>query len=185
MAQAEAIKPAALAIYSKDDRLMDVFMTRKRHVEVQDFRGIDFSGNLPGVGPKFHHRLYPLRLPLAVGDDPTREDWRASSLEGIWLGPYSVHGTEVLYVYVDETSQEVRAMKITGDMNVPRGAVSWGFRLEHRLLLRELPQDAHGLRQAFADVGGDSQRIYRGWGAVSGHGYRCAQNVVPSCLYSD
>ncbi|KIP07834.1 hypothetical protein PHLGIDRAFT_407495 [Phlebiopsis gigantea 11061_1 CR5-6] len=189
-AQTEAVKPAALSISYNDRRFPDVHAIWGLGAHIgtmfHDLRSFDLNGTIPRPGPLFLSRFYPLRFPSTVGDNPADDGWRPSTLEGIWLGPYVTHGTEVLYVYVDEAAREIRAMKVTGDMNVPQGAVSWAFRLEDRLHPHELPRDADGTRLSFGDDQ-DPLRTYRGWGTISGHGYmeelRARTNVY-ACVAS-
>ncbi|CDO75229.1 hypothetical protein BN946_scf184895.g9 [Trametes cinnabarina] len=74
----------------------------------------------------FHPRYYP----LCHDDDhpwmdPFSQDWSAKNLAGLWLGSHGPHGTEVLYVEWTTHPPRLRAWKVTGDENVPRGALSW------------------------------------------------------------
>ena len=74
-------------------------------------------------------RYYPIRkAPGTV--ESTRTDWHPRNLEGLWLGAYGPHGTEVLYIEWASHTNEVRAWKITGDYNVPRGVISWRFTVQ-------------------------------------------------------
>lgn len=70
-------------------------------------------------------RYYPLKRTIQKGVDPDCDDWSLESLAGLWLGVYGQRETECLYAAWDSSSQELRACKITGDINVPRGAHSW------------------------------------------------------------
>ncbi|KAK7694116.1 hypothetical protein QCA50_003692 [Cerrena zonata] len=71
-------------------------------------------------------RYYPLRRSPPLDNNPSM-DWSPQRLVGIWLGAYGPHGTEVLYIDWQPQSNEVWAWKITGDFNVPRGAITWRF----------------------------------------------------------
>lgn len=79
-------------------------------------------------------RYYPLRSSgtfsssQQLSRDTASGHWDPRSLEGLWLGAYSAHGTEVLWIMYDTASREVQAWKVTGDANVPRGALSWRFK---------------------------------------------------------
>ena len=81
---------------------------------------------------------YPLRFPSLPTDssssdtDSANELWDPRTLSGLWLGAYSMHGTEVLYLTYNEEAEEVQAWKITGDLNVPRGVMSWRFKCSGR-----------------------------------------------------
>ncbi|TCD60432.1 F-box protein 31 [Steccherinum ochraceum] len=72
---------------------------------------------------------FPLRFPSPLDQNahahPAEAQWDPRTVEGLWLGAYGAHGTEVLYLTYDTDKEEVHAWKITGDANVPRGVVSW------------------------------------------------------------
>ncbi|OCH93750.1 hypothetical protein OBBRIDRAFT_724140 [Obba rivulosa] len=70
-------------------------------------------------------RYYPLRREVAQRIDPESEDWHLGTMAGVWLGYFGQHGTECLYFGWEEDSRKLHAWKITGDLNVPRGVVSW------------------------------------------------------------
>lgn len=77
-----------------------------------------------------HPRYYPLRSvppPQADAPQPGEVGWTPALLEGLWLGAYSTHGTEVLFLEWVADEKEVRAFKVTGDTNVPRGVNTWTF----------------------------------------------------------
>ena len=59
-------------------------------------------------------------------------------LEGIWLASYTVRGTEVLYLSYNEAEHSVRGTKITGNLEVPRGVMSWSFDSAARVEASEL-----------------------------------------------
>jgi len=44
-------------------------------------------------------------------------------LEGLWMGNYGSHGPEVVHITVSE--RWITATKVTGDVNVPAGEVTW------------------------------------------------------------
>ncbi|TCD65920.1 hypothetical protein EIP91_001988 [Steccherinum ochraceum] len=119
-------------------------------------------------------RYYPLRfpplppLPPTLPDDedsPILDDnFHESLLSGIWLGSYGLFGTEVLFLQWAEAENTMNAWKITGDVQVPRGVISWHFKLgvptilddETRRVLGEIPS---------------STRAYPGKGLSSGRGF--------------
>ncbi|KAH9848838.1 hypothetical protein C2E23DRAFT_870950 [Lenzites betulinus] len=105
-------------------------------------------------------RFYPLRHAVAVHIDPISSDWTPASLEGVWLGSHGPHGTECLYLDVVGHSATLRAWKITGDENVPRGALSWRANVESPLVLV-------GARREFVE----GCRFFEGAGITSGRGY--------------
>ncbi|TBU46866.1 hypothetical protein BD309DRAFT_988482 [Dichomitus squalens] len=67
-------------------------------------------------------RYYPLRTVMQEGEDPASQNWRPENLVGLWLGDYGPHGTECLFLEHNVADSMIRAWKITGDVNVPRGA---------------------------------------------------------------
>ena len=105
-------------------------------------------------------RYYPLRTTVQEGEDPTSSQWRPESLVGLWLGDYGPHGTECLFLEHDAVDSMVRAWKITGDVNVPRGACTW-----HAFLREEAP---------WTDSSGREMRAYSGEGRIAQHGFMCA-----------
>lgn len=80
-------------------------------------------------------RYYPLRFPTvppaATNAQPRDEVHQADGsvlgehLSGIWLASYGLFGTEVLFLEWVEEERMLKAWKITGDVQVPRGVVSW------------------------------------------------------------
>ncbi|KAI0323326.1 hypothetical protein GY45DRAFT_1357544 [Cubamyces sp. BRFM 1775] len=85
---------------------------------VRPFLGFD---NISPYLPSY----YPLRDDNHPYIDPASPRWTPSSLTRLWLGSHGPHGTEVLYLEWASRLASLRAWKITGDENVPRGAVSW------------------------------------------------------------
>ncbi|CAL1705773.1 unnamed protein product [Somion occarium] len=83
------------------------------------------------TGEPVFGRYYPITYPvtypspISLARHPNDPNWHPASLEGLWLGSYGPNGTEVLYLEWRESANIVRAWKVTGDENVPRGVVSW------------------------------------------------------------
>ena len=102
-------------------------------------------------------RYYPLRTVMQEGIDPASPDWRPETLVGIWLGDYGPHGTECLFLEHDTAEATLRAWKVTGDVNVPRGVWTW-----HADLKAETPWE---------DRTGRTVRAYRGIGRIAHHGF--------------
>ena len=114
-------------------------------------------------------RYYPLRTIMQDGQDPTSRDWRPESLVGLWLGDYGPHGTECLFLEHDAEESMVRAWKITGDVNVPRGVCSW-----HAFLRQWAP----GI-----DSAGQQARAYMGEGRIAQHGFMQVVGFsLPVCM---
>lgn len=63
------------------------------------------------------------------------EDWhnfyvkcaKKIKLQGAWEGDYEAHGLEKLKIY--QSGYKLRAVKVTGDLNVPAKKVTWEIRL--------------------------------------------------------
>ncbi|KAI1791718.1 hypothetical protein LXA43DRAFT_391395 [Ganoderma leucocontextum] len=110
-------------------------------------------------------RYYPLRTITQEGQDPASRDWRPESLVGLWLGDYGPHGTECLFLQHDVEESMIRAWKITGDVNVPRGACSW-----HAFLRQEAP---------WTDSAGQDVRAYLGEGRIAHHGFS-ESSLIPA-----
>lgn len=117
---------------------------------------------------QFPSRYYPLRFPKLV-ENPTsasgNEEWPLQSLEGIWLGQYGPHGTEVLYIHTPINGNKTDVWKVTGDVNVPRGVITWSFSHSNRISPDSVPLEA--------DFGPllPSCRIYEGTAHICGTGF--------------
>ncbi|KAH9858441.1 hypothetical protein C2E23DRAFT_767764 [Lenzites betulinus] len=71
-------------------------------------------------------RYYPLKSGLPPrAPHPDEDAWAVASLDGIWYGSYGPNGTECIYLAPGADAASVEATKITGDVHVPRGCVSW------------------------------------------------------------
>ena len=111
------------------------------------------SGPYAAIRPRY----YALREVRPAAVDPREEGWAPGTLEGLWLGDYGPHGTECLFVEHDVSNTELRAWKITGDPNVPRGVWSWCAYLENAV--------------PWTDASGETLRAYEGHGRIALHGY--------------
>ncbi|KAJ3478706.1 hypothetical protein NLI96_g9568 [Meripilus lineatus] len=130
---------------------------------------------------QFPSRYYPLRFsqsnpnhePILTND--TNEAWPASELEGLWLGSYGPHGTEVLYLHSPEECR-INAWKVTGDVNVPRGVITWRFHSRYQTGPECIPPAA-GL-----DSLPESCRIFKGSAHVCGTGFIPALESWIDCI---
>jgi hypothetical protein len=52
---------------------------------------------------------------------------------GIWIGAYGGHGSEFVMIHYSEN--RLLATKITGDVNVPRGAISFSSDMEQKFTI--------------------------------------------------
>ncbi|KAI0748637.1 hypothetical protein C8Q80DRAFT_1271017 [Daedaleopsis nitida] len=102
-------------------------------------------------------RYFPLRTIMQEGMDPRSPDWRPETLVGLWLGDYGPHGTECLFLEHEAAAAQVRAWKVTGDVNVPRGVCTW-----HANLSAKAPWE---------DQSGRRLRAYEGMGRIAHHGF--------------
>ncbi|KAH9935778.1 uncharacterized protein B0H18DRAFT_977256 [Fomitopsis serialis] len=105
------MKPAAISIHCSggDDRCTQMYQP-----------ALPFD-DLSTAPPRY----YPLRWDIRAGVDPSDADWKLGTLEGLWLGVFGPYGTEVLHLTWHQEEEELRAIKLTGDANVPRGTLSW------------------------------------------------------------
>ncbi|KAI0775831.1 hypothetical protein BD413DRAFT_470556 [Trametes elegans] len=71
-------------------------------------------------------RYYPLEGAFRSGSN--MDDGALGSVDelgGLWYGSYGPNGTECIYLATDDVGEKVEATKITGDVHVPRGCMSW------------------------------------------------------------
>ncbi|KAI9067285.1 hypothetical protein FKP32DRAFT_269346 [Trametes sanguinea] len=112
-------------------------------------------------------RYYPLRSCIVPGIDPASTEWFVDNLDGIWFGSYGPSGTECIYLTHDEERGTVEATKITGDLHVPRGCVSW---IVHLPLDNQMP----ALGAYWTSVRSDGlmpHRLLVGHGTIAGRGF--------------
>ncbi|EMD37993.1 hypothetical protein CERSUDRAFT_93518 [Gelatoporia subvermispora B] len=122
---------------------------------------LSFENRIP-----FSPRYYPLRGDFKTGVAPRSDAWSLKSLSGLWFGTHGPHGTESLYVeWLDGT--QLVGRKITGDENVPRGAISWS------VTTTEIDPIPSSRQDAFTKTFGDLRecRLYPGVGTASGRGF--------------
>lgn len=118
---------------------------------------------------------YPLRSAPFVPVS-NAQTWDPRTLAGIWLGSYSTHGTEVLRIVYDASSDwQLQAWKVTGDMNVPRGALSWKAKIpSDHSGERDIPVTADLIVDMSIEEGPEREnvRMLVGKGTASPFGYR-------------
>ena len=107
-------KPPAMSIRCSQDRL-ERCPSAALHAPSIPFKSLD---DRPP-------RYYPLRRTILPSVDPHSPEWSLQCLEGLWYGSYGHHGTELLYLFVEDQRGQLVAMKVTGDAHVPRGPASW------------------------------------------------------------
>ncbi|KAH8099624.1 hypothetical protein BXZ70DRAFT_894664, partial [Cristinia sonorae] len=136
-------------------------------------------------------RYYPIRSPKplhrrrSVSSTSTSisetDDWTPASSQGLWLGSYGAHGIEMLSVIHNKNS--LQAWKITGDVNVPRGAMSWQGFMDCPINSRTLSDDndlgvsdIEALLDAMTEREETSVRekmkLFKGEGTISNVGFR-------------
>lgn len=146
MSRTEHAKPRALVMYNPNLGSHhlgphDPLRQHDMRIAIPDLRNEGLAPESHNTIP-FTRRFYPMRSVQHAGQDPEDERWQPESLEGLWLGAYGPHGTEVLWVGYDAENKVVHASKITGDLNVPRGAPSWSFSIENRVRREEMPSSS-------------------------------------------
>ncbi|KAI0335114.1 hypothetical protein GY45DRAFT_1294124 [Cubamyces sp. BRFM 1775] len=112
-------------------------------------------------------RYYPLRNLILPGTDPDSADWSVHDLDGIWYGSYGPNGTECIYLAHNDEHDTIEATKITGDLNVPRGCVSW---IAH-LPLGHQRAMAQGYWTSVRADGVEARRLLMGHGTIAGSGF--------------
>ncbi|KAI0709552.1 hypothetical protein C8T65DRAFT_575770 [Cerioporus squamosus] len=125
-------------------------------------------------------RYYPLKRTILPSVDPRSPDWSLQTMEGLWYGSYGLNGIELLYLTLKkvESGDLLLAMKITGDVHVPRGRVSWALHA-----LEEGSADALACRAQWSgslsveastadDAVSSPARIMCGSGTLSAQGFK-------------
>ncbi|BFZ55406.1 hypothetical protein PYCC9005_002447 [Savitreella phatthalungensis] len=108
---------------------------------------------LPVPLPK--HTILYSRLPAT---DSAHVPANFRQWSGLFMGDYSSHGPELLYLYYP-TSTSLRAIKVTGDPNVPRGEISW--RVDDLTSVKRICQEDEW----------PGARAFDGLGHISPHGF--------------
>ncbi|KAI0692629.1 hypothetical protein C8T65DRAFT_669355 [Cerioporus squamosus] len=122
-------KPASISIFPPPpDQPTDAYLPELHNPEHS------LSANYVDFVPRY----YALRTVAQDGVDPASGDWRPETLVGMWLGDYGPHGTECLFLEHDAAEQALRAWKITGDVNIPRGACTWSADLKESMAREDL-----------------------------------------------
>ncbi|TBU42927.1 hypothetical protein BD309DRAFT_961798 [Dichomitus squalens] len=115
-----------------------------------------------------HSQYYPMKRDIVPGVDPRSPGFTLDSLRGIWYGSYGIDGTEVLHVArAAPLISGMGATKLTGDIHVPRGAITWivddaGEESEDVRLAREFWAEMRGEQPA---------RLYTGRGVLAARGF--------------
>ncbi|KAI0633241.1 hypothetical protein C8Q77DRAFT_1271337 [Trametes polyzona] len=114
-------------------------------------------------------RYYPLRNDILPGVDPASDEWTVASLDGLWYGSYGPSGTECIYLAHYEDRVRVEATKITGDVHVPRGCVSWIVHVPHESQRDRL----RGYWTTVRDAEDEEvpRRVFAGHGTIAGEGF--------------
>ncbi|KAI0675412.1 hypothetical protein C8Q78DRAFT_1114255 [Trametes maxima] len=112
-------------------------------------------------------RYYPLKDSILHGVEPDAYDWAADCLDGLWYGSYGPNGTECIYLAHDDERDTVEATKITGDVHVPRGCVSWMVRLAPA----NQRQTLQGYWASLRPESGVPHQLLIGHGTIAGRGF--------------
>ena len=112
-------------------------------------------------------RYYPVRLDVHPEIHPASPNWHPRLLMGLWFGSHGPHGTECLYFDWNSSSSILRAWKITGDENVPRGALSWEVDTATPYPMSQVPPCA--LEYGIDDL--TRFRLFGGTGTISARGH--------------
>ncbi|RDX42727.1 hypothetical protein OH76DRAFT_1488439 [Lentinus brumalis] len=89
-------------------------------------------------------RYYPVKRAIFPGVDPRSPDWSLQTMEGLWYGSYGSNGPESLYLTFesDDSGDVLVATKLTGDVHIPRGWISWEL---------QVLEEGSDVTQAFRD----------------------------------
>ncbi|KAJ1570071.1 hypothetical protein HK096_003023 [Nowakowskiella sp. JEL0078] len=166
--------PAPSSIISRPDRLE----SKKRIVtEMPDF--VKFS---PVVafdcieGCHFIQSSYlsppPFNAIYSKITYPNRKRTSSISLEGFWCGSYSDHGMEILLLIHDEELDTLDAYKVTGDLNVPRGARSWRANYKESKISLETKTGTYLLSEIPEFSSFLQGTVYSGEGTIAMPGYQ-------------
>ncbi|CAL1705766.1 unnamed protein product [Somion occarium] len=164
------VKPPALSIYPFPTSGEISNLHTPHFYGIDDFRDVTYWD--PDIEQHNHDRqrvyprYYPLRIHkhhLAISmDDP---QWHPKCLEGLWLCASGTYGTEVIYLEYNELREEISACKITGNIQVPRGATAWKFDINSEALLDISDIEVFGKFLRFS-------KVYCGEAVVSDRGFR-------------
>lgn len=177
------VKPPALSIFSPRALPDKLQLHLPSFVGVGDTRTVDLSprGDIifsRDKAERFYPRYYPLvfpRIPHGLLEiRPNEQTWVPESLVGLWYAAYEIFGPEVLFFEWDEPSKVVKAWKVTGDIGVPRGALSWSFNIDMKV---ELDWHSLGVFSLLGTIPPET-RAYRGTGVLGGRGFVCVLDCV-------
>ncbi|KAJ3480246.1 hypothetical protein NLI96_g8481 [Meripilus lineatus] len=160
----DTLKPSALSILPSLYR-RDPLHLHNPSIEIEDIRfvrafqdpivAIMAEHMRPDVENNIPDRYYPLRFPpISTGPSANLRSlfWTHQSLNGLWLGAYNRHGTEVLFLEASDPNRLI-AWKVTGDENIPRGVASWWIDVAHpKGLDHVLPEHNFGDIPSFSKV---------------------------------
>jgi hypothetical protein len=135
-------------------------------------------------------RLYPLRYSLPEAPTlPVDGKWSPEGIQGLWLGDYGPHGTEVIWISHSPSTQlyqatpelasvdeapHLHASKVTGDLYVPRGVQTWKCNLDTPIEQHELDPlitKALGLDTGDESASAELGEVYSGWATISEIGF--------------
>ncbi|ORX82849.1 hypothetical protein K493DRAFT_388414 [Basidiobolus meristosporus CBS 931.73] len=94
----------------------------------------------------------------------------SSPLQGLWVGTYGPHGCEILLFNYDEQGSQLLASKITGDINVPRGEIT--FLVDFG---RELVDASNVLFRGY--------RVYAGQGQIASNSFLNSRMIDIECMH--
>ncbi|KAK7694092.1 hypothetical protein QCA50_003668 [Cerrena zonata] len=160
------LKPWAISfVYSyPDKRIQDCFVDFHSRFACLGLDGRQYEDSPLDPIDYFRRicpRYYPLRYPKPPVD-PTRS--QLDVFNGLWIWKIE-YSTQVLFLDYVQESKTIRALRITGDDDDPRGTIAWTFDVQSETLLDE--QDL----RLFGDISPEwkiyagtttSRRLHRG-----------------------
>lgn len=111
-----------------------------------------------------------LRQDIQMRQSADGDHWTPQSLEGLWLGSYQEDSTEVISLKWDAELGELQAWKVTGNCCVPRGAITWSFKLSAHIwaskdLLAEMGLDV------LSGIERSKLQMFEGVGVIADEGF--------------
>ncbi|KAJ8908515.1 hypothetical protein NDN08_005223 [Rhodosorus marinus] len=114
-------------------------------------------------------------------ENPSDAEHEDKLKEGMYWALYGLHGPEIILVTYNENSM-IEGRKITGDLNVPCGQVSFSVEVDC-LRSYQLPPETVAVRQALLQAAGDEiTHIHSGVGTVAEEYFRHPRLTVAELL---
>ncbi|KAJ3311306.1 hypothetical protein HDV04_004114 [Boothiomyces sp. JEL0838] len=132
-------------------------------------RGVGAPNQLTAEITEYITKVSKINIPRAY---PMVDNLRMPKT-GVWMGAYGSHGNELMLLsYSLETEKKLRVTKITGDVNVPRGEISFTADLNNWKYT--LGNTLHSINNSAEFKNGI---VFDGKGTVAMEGYQSATKI--------